>query len=73
VRPTTTTANSTPTYLVVERSLRPGLCGMAGEEGFEPSIIQSLSIGIRLASRDLSVRRAAIGHRIGVSQVPTPK
>ena len=36
-------------------------------------LIQSLYIGIRLASRDLSVRRAAVGRRIGVSQVPIPK
>jgi hypothetical protein len=36
-------------------------------------LIQSLFIGIRLASRVLSVRRAEVGHRIGVSQVPTPK
>jgi hypothetical protein len=36
-------------------------------------LIQSLSIGIRLASRHLSVRQTAVGHRIGVSQVPIPK
>lgn len=36
-------------------------------------LIQSLYIGIRLASRHLSVRRAAVGRRIGVSQVPIPK
>ncbi len=36
-------------------------------------LIQSLLPGISPASRDLSVRRASIGRRIGVSQVPIPK
>ena len=36
-------------------------------------LIQSLYIGIRLASRVLSVWRVAVGRRIGVSQVPIPK
>jgi hypothetical protein len=42
---------------------------LAGEEGFEPFdlLIQSLYIGIRLASRHLSVQLTAVGRRIGVS------
>jgi hypothetical protein len=36
-------------------------------------LIQSLFLGISLASRILSVRRASVGRRIGVSQVPIPK
>jgi hypothetical protein len=36
-------------------------------------LIQSLFPEISLASRHLSVRRAFVGHRIGVSQVPIPK
>ena len=36
-------------------------------------LIQSQLPGISLASRVLSVRRASVGRRIGVSQVPIPK
>jgi hypothetical protein len=36
-------------------------------------LIQSLLLGISLASRRLSVRRASVDRRIGVSQVPIPK
>ena len=36
-------------------------------------LIQSLLPGIGLASRFLSVRRASVGRRIGVSQMPIPK
>ena len=36
-------------------------------------LIQNLLIGIRLASRDLSVRQTSVGRRIGVSQVLIPK
>ena len=45
---------------------------MAHEVDFE-RLIQSLLLGISLASRVLSVRLASVGRRIGVSQVPTPK
>jgi hypothetical protein len=36
-------------------------------------LIQSLLLGISLASRHLSVRRASVDRRIGVSQMPIPK
>jgi hypothetical protein len=36
-------------------------------------LIQSLLPESGLASRYLSVRRASVGRRIGVSQMPTPK
>jgi hypothetical protein len=59
--------------------VREGWILTAGRDGWRGRIrtfdllIQSLCIGIRLASRVLSVRRASLGRRIGVSQVPTPK
>lgn len=40
-------------------------------EGLRP--IQSLLLESGVASRVLSVRRASVGRRIGVSQVPIPK
>jgi hypothetical protein len=36
-------------------------------------LIQSLCLGISLANRVLSVRRASVGRRIGMSLVPIPK
>jgi hypothetical protein len=36
-------------------------------------LIQSLVLGISLTGHYLSVRRASVGRRIGVSQMPTPK
>jgi hypothetical protein len=57
--------SSTPQQVVV----------LAGEEGFEPFdlLIQSQLPESGLASRVLSVRRASVGRRCGVSQVPIPK
>ena len=43
------------------------------QEGTFDTLIQSLLIGIRLASRVLSVRRASVDRRIEMSQVPIPK
>jgi hypothetical protein len=36
-------------------------------------LIQSLCLGISLASRHVSVGRISVARRIGVSQVPIPK
>ena len=48
-------------------------CGWRGRIRTFDLLIQSLLLGISLASRHLSVRRASVGRRIGVSQVPIPK
>jgi len=50
-----------------------GAAGWRGRIRTFDLLIQSLLLGISLASRRLSAQRTVVGRRIGVSQVPIPK